>query len=523
MKLRKFKVAAAVGSLTATVALLAGLSGAQAQAPGGGSFAGSILLPGTNTSFKVGGYAKWDYVYDFSQGQSSEPVNGGFSATALALDGCNSCGVTLNTATGVATGQFVVNPATGGVFLVNPVAAQAGHNVHGGSQMTASESRFNIETRTPTGYGELKTFIEGDFTNPNGLTNSGGLRNTSDSYGFRLRYAYGTLGPVLAGQYNSLFRDSSAEPETLDFGGDPDAGRTRQPQIRYTFDAGNGLSFAGAAETPSTSFESNGITFQNGGSFVNFVNGGFQGGIATPFTTGSLGVPQVDKLPDFTGAIRWDQGWGHVEGRAVVRDLGARANLGTVANPVGGGTVVGATSTPINSGAFGWGLGASGDLHTWGKDDLTLQISGGQGSGSYISSGNNAIQDALVDAFGNIQTIASMSAQIGYQHWWTDTLRSNATGGFVYMWQPNCFGCWAPQTTNVTFSSVATGGVPLFSTVATNYQQAMKYAFTVHANLIWSPVPQVDTGIEYIHGTKKANNGLVGDGDVMQLSTKFKF
>jgi hypothetical protein len=498
MKLRKLKVATAVGSLTATVALLAGISGAQAQAPGGGSFAGSILIPGSNTSFKVGGYAKWDYVYNFSQ---QENIVGGFSATSLALDGCQSCGLIGTTVLGIPN-SGVATGAGGVVALPASIAAQAGHNMHGGSQMTASESRFNIETRTPTGYGELKTFIEGDFTNPNGLTNSQSFKLGSDSSGFRLRYAYGTLGPWLMGQYNSLFRDSSAEPETLDFGGDPDAGATRQPQVRYTFDYGNGLLFQGAAENPNVAFEGNGVTLaglQQGtpGAFL-------VAPIASPYAanTSTFGIGSVDKIPDFTGAVTWNQPWGHIEGRAVLRDVTARDNV-PFAAAAGAGS--GTNNLSINSGSFGWGMGVSGDYHTWGKDDLTLQVSGGQGAGRYISSGNNPIQDAVVDTFGNLQTIGAMSAQIGYQHWWTDTLRSNLTGGFVYMWQPTCFGCFGVSTTG------------------TSYALAMKDAYTVHANLIWSPVPQVDTGIEYIHGTKRAENGLTGEGDLMQISTKFKF
>ena len=67
MKIRKLKTATALGSLTASVALLAGMPGAYAQgAPGAGSFPGSFLVPGTQTSFKVGGYVKFDYTYDFS-------------------------------------------------------------------------------------------------------------------------------------------------------------------------------------------------------------------------------------------------------------------------------------------------------------------------------------------------------------------------------------------------------------------------------------------------------------------------
>src|SRR5438552_16972592 len=175
MKIRKLNAATALGSLTASVALLAGMSGAHAQgAPGAGSFPGSFLVPGTQTSFKVGGYVKFDYTYDFG---AQQDINGGADPIGIALDS---------------------GPAT---------RADSAHHIHGTSQMTASESRFNIETRPPTAFGELKTFIEGDFTNPNGLSNSNSLHVNSNSYGFRLRQAYGTLGPFLAGQTASLFRE----------------------------------------------------------------------------------------------------------------------------------------------------------------------------------------------------------------------------------------------------------------------------------------------------------------------------
>src|SRR5579864_1310646 len=41
-------------------------------APGAGSFPGSFLVPGTQTSFKIGGYVKFDYTYDFG----AQQVNG---------------------------------------------------------------------------------------------------------------------------------------------------------------------------------------------------------------------------------------------------------------------------------------------------------------------------------------------------------------------------------------------------------------------------------------------------------------
>src|SRR5262245_60933651 len=137
MKIRKLNAATALGSLTASVALLTGIQGAHAQgAPGAGSFPGSFLVPGTQTSFKVGGYIKFDYTYDFGAQQG---IVGGAGPIGLPLD--SKC-VALR-------------------FGTECLSADLSHHIHGTSQMTASESRFNIETRTPTAYGELKTFIEG--------------------------------------------------------------------------------------------------------------------------------------------------------------------------------------------------------------------------------------------------------------------------------------------------------------------------------------------------------------------------
>jgi hypothetical protein len=469
MKLRRIKAAAALGSLTATVALLAGMQGAQAQsAPGAGSFPGSFLVPGTQTSFKVGGYIKGDFVYDFSAMQG---INGGAAAapTSAPFDG-NS------------------NPplfdSSGFKYT-----AGTGHNIHGRSQLTAAESRFNIETRTPTSYGELKTFIEGDFTNPNGLSNSASLRLNTNSTGFRLRYAYGTLGPVLVGQYNSVFRDSSTEPETLDFGGAIVAGATRQAQFRYTFDFGNGLTLAAAAEDPQTSV----------------INNQFKLNICTSATTAAtcvvtigpnaggttFGTGNGDKIPDFTAALKYAGPWGGISLRAVMRDLYWHNG------------VEGSTS---NSATFGWGLGVSGSFTGWwGKDNASFQVNGGRGAGRYVFGSQLTNPDSGVSFINStdLKPIGQVSAFVQYQHWWTDMLRSTVAGSY------------AKQYVNSD----------IFPTCSSNPAclPSLDKAWTVHVNLIWSPVPQVDTGIEWIRMQAENQAGLKANTNRMQISTKFKF
>lgn len=455
MKIRKLNAATALGSLTASVALLAGMQGAHAQgAPGAGSFPGSFLVPGTQTSFKVGGYVKWDYTYDFSQQQG---INGG----------ADPLGVFFGEGFSARQGTVTVNNVTTVTRVTSHIAPDAGHKIHGTSQMTASESRFNIETRTPTSYGELKTFIEGDFTNPNGLINSNSLKVNSNSYGFRLRQAYGTLGPFLAGQTLSLFRDGAAEAETLDFGGPMATGVTRQPQVRYTFDFGNGLTWAVAAENPQTQI--------------------YNLSLSADSSTFKLG--QGDKIPDFTTAIVYNAPWGHLNLHGVVRDIydhnGAGISISTV----------------------GWGVAFSGNWNVpIGKDSLAWELAYGQGAGRYVNSDGPPTPDIFT--FGNAdKKVKSWLAAPNYTHFWTDTLRSNLAGS------------WWEQENKDAFNAATFAGGSDF----TNANTLFRYAYSAYANLIWSPVPQTNFGIEFDHSHGQLVNGRSGDLNILQLSAQFKF
>ena len=420
--------------LGAALALAAGCSGtAAAEGPfGAGSFPGSILIPGTQTSLKLGGYVKLDYSYDFSAAQNAV---GGLFPNAIPLDA-----------------------------NVPGTHASAGHSSHGVSQLTAAESRFNIETRTPTEFGELKTFIEGDFENPSGLTNSSTFETESNSTGFRLRYAYGALGPWLAGQWNSVFRDTLAEAETLDFNGPMGAGAYRQPQIRYTYPLGP-LHIQVAAENPQTFWADATSTATLGGQ---------------SFTT--YGTGQGDKVPDFTASATYDDTWGHLALRGVFRDLYDH------------------NGSTVTQSAFGWGLGVSGRINTWGKDDVIFQVNGGDGVGRYMSNFVALVRDAVVDSAANrMETIQSWGGLLGYQHWWTATLRTMVVGSYIKEQNPS--GIFTPAA---------------FAVQADTW-------WTTQVNLIWSPVAFVDTGVEFSRENRRIENGQSGDATRLQFSTKFKF
>src|SRR5208282_3798836 len=142
---RKRTLSAALAT-TASVALLAGLSPAQAQmagapggpcsttvespavnnctlpsssAPGAGSFPGSFLVPGTSTSFAVHGIIYFEI--DRDMGVHQTDTLGGISGIVLQ---------------GLGVAQTQASSANGGL------------------NMGDKATRPNIETRTPTAYGE---------------------------------------------------------------------------------------------------------------------------------------------------------------------------------------------------------------------------------------------------------------------------------------------------------------------------------------------------------------------------------
>jgi hypothetical protein len=453
MKIRKMTAAAALGSLTASVALLAGMSGAHAQgAPGAGSYPGSFLVPGSQTSFSVGGYATLLYSYDF-----------GVCTGAFAGSGPGS--------TILDSKRFQIqdrDPNDFDAFISH--GAQAGHNHHGCSDFSVAPSRFNIQTRTPTAFGELKTFIVVDFQNPDFATG----KTNSDRLVANLREAYGTLGPFLAGQTVSNFRDSSVEMETVDNGGPTATGRLRMPQVRYTLDFGNGLTLRAAAENSQTKVLDGTSSSLGGGS------------IGNPIANFS------DKIPDFTFKLQYDAPWGHANLRAVVQDNYFHNGTG------------------ISQSTFGWGLGVAGTWNVpwFAKDSLNAAFNYGQGAGKDVGGSGSPQKDVVLTSGGTLKNITSWQVQANYVHNWTDTLRTNFGGS--YFRQENKRSNFGPSATPSEEQD-------------SSFSSQFKSTWWAGVNLIWSPVPQVDFGVEFARSGTQLESGQKGEQSRINLVSTFRF
>ena len=306
-----------------------------------GDHPGSFRLPGTDTSVRIGGYVKADLIYDIGP-----DVGDTFAASAIPADG------------------------------------SAEDRQNGNFRAHARQTRLNFTSWTPTDIGEAMLFLEGDFFG------TGGNEVFSNSTSFRLRHAFGEVGPILAGQTWTLFMPLTSYPETVDFFGPSGIPFIRQGQLRYTHQIDDAWSVAVSAENSELSardFEGNSVGSSRGD--LRF---------------------GVDTLPDFVGAVSYDRdGWhGRIAGVARLLDTEAAGS---------------------DDREFGWGLTASAVVPTFGDDSFQANFTYGDGIGRYIINGFD--QDAIIKENGNISTIRSWGLALGYTHHWSDRFRSNLVYG----------------------------------------------------------------------------------------------
>ena len=252
-----------------------------------------------------------------------------------------------------------------------PVGPTAGE--HKTNQVTfhARQTRLGLGTGTPTEYGDLTTYVEGDFFGADS-------NESANSHGFRLRHAYGTLGSLLAGQTWTNFFNEQAYIETLDFGGPSGEIFVRQTQFRWTRKYAGG-DWSMSAESPESVIA--------------------VAGSATPFRSDS------DHAPDFTARVRHNIGRATYSAGALARNIH-----------------VDSAALGANSGRWGGALNASGIAPVGERDDLRFDVNAGNAIGRYQVGG--FFPDGYLDASGRLELAHQASGYVAYRHFWTPQLRS---------------------------------------------------------------------------------------------------
>jgi len=518
MNTRTSKGAAALGSLTATVALLAGLGSAQAQigagqmpappvaptaGPGAGSFPQSFLIPGTNTSLSL--YGKIAMGIQDNIGSvhfnDTSPSGGGatpFPIGALALEG----------------------PGAAGGTNMN----QLFRSIHGGLRPQVKGTNFVFETRTPTDLGEVKTVMLVDFSlmasQSNYIGSGTAITSTKPSSGAgnnetpRMQWAYGTIGPWLIGQYNSAWADPlQINPDIGDQAqvGPMQTVNIRRPQIRYTYLAGNGITLSASVEAMNT-----------GAAYCNSTTPGACTGsigvagasIATDgsdnLDVGGSGDGGVMNLPSFNTGIAWDQPWGHVMARVGV----GRSELrGTNSSALFG-------ANNFSNNVTQWHFAVEGGVmvNTWGQDQWRGLVNYSHGLSTYMSDMGNGTYDMFINGqTGVVSSINELALNTSYIHRFNPNWRTSATFGIGFYNRPaatnGLIGCAGPV------SGTCVSGFTSSAQLASVEKRHLMSAWS----LTYSPVPgQVDIALELDYYNRQVYAaGTSADGWTQRLGFNF--
>jgi hypothetical protein len=186
--------------------------------------------------------------------------------------------------------------------------------------------------------------------------------------------------------------------------------------------------------------------------------------------SGPSASPDDDRAPDFVVKYVRRHARGHWAIAGLLREVRIDDNV-------------------FDGAAIGWGIAASGLIRAGERDELRMVANAGNGLGRYLS----VFDDARVDRKGDLELIYAGGGYLAYRHWWTPRWRSNLVLGAAWM---DDGGALADENEAV---------------------------YSLHANLLWSPMLSTTLGLEWIHGERQLVSGRDGVLDRLQFTAVHKF
>ena len=148
---------------------------------------------------------------------------------------------------------------------------------------------------------------------------------------------------------------------------------------------------------------------------------------------------------------------------------------------------------------YAWGLSLSGRFSTPSldkRDSLLFQLNAGDGIGRYVNdlSSVGSFDGIFNPDSGELELFDVRAGYVSWQHWWRGTMRSNFTLGFVDVDNPGFVD-----------------------------EDAYQRTVRASSNLLWSPTPRLNLGVEYLWGERKNEGGDKGDAQQIQMSAQYSF
>ena len=288
---------------------------------------------------------------------------------------------------------------------------------------------------------------------------------------FRVRHIYAKWGPILAGQTNTLFMDGDIFPNVVDYWGPNGMVFVRNPQLRFTFLSNKNWEAAIALEHPSDDIDPGRIRLIDEDLASN--------------------LQPDEKIPDLTAAIRYGGDWGHVRLAGLLRRIGFDTK-GTADNEPHGHKT-------------GWGINATSAINI---SPVTLRLGAvyGHGIATYMNDGGMDLAP----------TAALLPTHLPSNIDINELLEAKAVP---------LLGISAYVDINWTKQLTSAIGYSFDKVDNTNFQNpdAFHKGQYASANLLWSPVPDLLTGAEFLWGSREDKDGSTGHDFRVQGTFKWSF
>jgi hypothetical protein len=226
---------------------------------------------------------------------------------------------------------------------------------------------------------------------------------------------------------------------------------------------------------------------------IRYTNGPWQFAVENPETTitpyggGGRVVADDNRVPDMVGRYNMTGDWGSFTVAGIARELRCDGCM-TYPDPDDPDVRL-----AVDDSTWGYGVSLSGKHKIGAGNDFRWMATLGKGMGRYF--GLNLANGAVVDATGNLEAIDSWGVFGSYRHLWNDKWRSNFTLGYADV-----------------DNDVALTGTGVTSD-----------ASSVHVNLIYSPQPKLDFGVELMYANREVESGADGDLTRLQFSAKYAY
>ena len=447
--------------------------------------AGFFYIPGTDTCLRVGGRARFEYQYT-SQRNNRNTADSGYRGLGR---------VNLDARTQTSYGTLRA-------FVRLEIASRTGGYLKSGTQERYANAFFGSGVDTQS---QAQKYVDIDkaFIQFAGFT-AGRSASFFDFYAHDLELVGSSLGSDVSATnllaYTMTFGNGFSGTLAME-----DPTFRRNPIFFNALAASAGTAGAVPATVPGLSGT---VINTQGVTPVAFVATGFNAA-GVPVTANALNTVQQNNLPDFVGVFRYDAPWGAAQLSGAVHEV----KVGNINNSFGtfavngGGAVVSGQASKIPAAEYGWavqgGLKVNMPMISPG-DVLWLQAAYAEGAGSYTGAwlppGQEILTntytnrfsvtqaDAAVDAFNRLHLTTTYSGTIGFLHYWTPEVRQGVFASYA----------------SIEYDKILRTGQGVVggtTTVRSSFDPTLKSYGSVYvgSNLIWSPVKDLDIGVEAVY------------------------